>query len=98
MRLSDSNGSLKSFVGSVCSFFLIAVTLTYAYFKLEILLHKKDVNIMSSVKDLHYDDGFIFDYSKGMNIAVAFTAFDSEENYILDPSYGELVFNAVSWG
>ena len=95
MRLTDADESLKSFMGSACSLLLLSVTLIYAYFKFEVLLHKKDVNILSAVKDLHYDDDFIFDYSKGIRIAIALTAFDDERDWILDPSYGELVFNAI---
>ena len=98
MRLTDSEGSVKSYVGSVCSLLLIAVTFVYAYFKFEVLLHKKDVNILSTIKDLHYNDEFVFDSSNGMNIAVAFTAYDDEKEWILDPSYGKLVFNEVKWG
>jgi len=33
-----------------------------------------------------------------MNIAVAFTAYNSKTEYELDPSYGEIVFNSYSWG
>lgn len=33
-----------------------------------------------------------------MNIAVAFSAYDSEQEYILDPTYGELRFTSLSWG
>ena len=31
-------------------------------------------------------------------MAAAFTAYDSETENILDPSYGELVFNHYFWG
>ena len=33
-----------------------------------------------------------------MNIAVAFTAYDNEEEWILDKSIGELRFTEYSWG
>ena len=29
---------------------------------------------------------------------MAFTAYDSEDEWILDPTYGQLVFNSYSWG
>ena len=53
---------------------------------------------MSTVKDLHFDDEFVFDYKQGMRMAVAFSAYDDEEDWILDPSYGELSFNVLQWG
>ena len=34
----------------------------------------------------------------GMNIAVGFSGYDSEREWVLDKSYGELVFNSYSWG
>ena len=34
----------------------------------------------------------------GFNVAAAFTAYDNESENILDPSYGELVFNHYWWG
>ena len=33
-----------------------------------------------------------------MNFAIAFTAYDNENENILDPSYGRLIFNHYSWG
>ena len=40
----------------------------------------------------------IFDYDQGFNIAVAFSAYDSETEPILDPSIGDLYFAVASWG
>ena len=34
----------------------------------------------------------------GLNFAVAFSAYDSETEDILDPSYGSLTFNNYAWG
>ena len=98
MRLTDDDGSLKSYLGSACSLFLLVLTLIYAYFKFEVLLQKSDANILSTVNDLHFTDDFVFDYSNGFRTAIAFTAYDNERDVILDPTYGELIFNAVSWG
>ena len=40
----------------------------------------------------------IFDYEQGFNVAVAFSAYDSEREPILDPSIGELYFAVAKWG
>ena len=46
-----------------------------------------------------YSEDYIFSYEKnGLNLAVAFTAYDTETEPILDDSYGRLIFNAVEWG
>ncbi len=59
---------------------------------------KKDVDILSAVSELQFTDDDIFAYQNGLNVAVAFTAYDAEESWILDASYGELEFNSYSWG
>ena len=40
----------------------------------------------------------MFDFQKGLNLAVGLTAYDSEREYILDKSIGELNFMAYEWG
>lgn len=61
-------------------------------------MNKKDINILATSKELHFNERDIFDYQKGLNVAVAFTAFDNSETWSLDPSYGELVVNKYRWG
>ena len=39
-----------------------------------------------------------FSYEEGLNIGVAFTAYDNDESGLLDPSYGEIIINAFEWG
>ena len=39
-----------------------------------------------------------FSAEESLGFAVGFTAYDSVEEPILDPSIGELVFNAYEWG
>lgn len=65
---------------------------------MDVLIAKKDVDMLSAVLDYYFDENYIFDYQQGFNIAIAFTAFDGETDWILDDSYGEIVFNAYSWG
>ena len=46
----------------------------------------------------HLSNDIIVDHDLGLNLAIAFTAYDTNQEQILDPSYGELVFNAYEWG
>ena len=98
MKLESDSDSIKTVFGSLCSIILLMVTLFYAYLKLDVLMEKKDVNVLSTVKDLYFDNNDKFHYSDGLNIAVAFTAYDSVAEPILDPTIGELVLNHFSWG
>ena len=40
----------------------------------------------------------MFDTSYGFDVAIGFTAYDSNREVILDPSIGELQFIAYEWG
>ena len=70
----------------------------YAVQKFDVIISKKDVDILSSMRDSWFDENFKFTYNKGLNIAVAFTAFDNEREWMLDPSYGSLIINSYTWG
>ena len=65
------------------------VTISYAYTKLDVLIQRKDVDVTTSVKNLHFDDSFVFEAKNGFNVAVAFTSYDSEREWILEPAYWE---------
>ena len=57
------------------------------------------MDVLSTINDRHFTPEDKINYKNdGFNIAAAFTAFDSETEYILDASYGELVFMHYFWG
>ena len=85
-------------MGSVCSFILLIIVSAYAYQKVDVWMNKKDVDIMSSLQKNYFSADYVFDYSQGLNFAFAFTAFDSETEDILDPSYGRITFSRYKWG
>ncbi len=95
---NDGNKDLKSIMGAICSIMLTILVCIYAYQKMDVFLKKKDVDILSTTNGLFYSDEDTFSYKNGLNVAVAFTAYDSEESWILDETYGELIFNSYSWG
>ena len=65
---------------------------------MDILLNKKDVDVLTAKKDLYFSADYQFDYKDGFNVAVAFTAYDSNPDWILDSSIGEIYFNHFQWG
>ena len=71
---------------------------TYSFQKWDILVNKKDIDILSTQNDLFFDYNDRFTYQNGFNFAVAFTDFGNNPEPILDPSYGSLVFNHYYWG
>ena len=62
------------------------------------LQHRKDVNVLSTINRLFYANDDVFSYKNGLNVAVALTAYDSEQEWILDRKYGELYFQEYAWG
>ena len=85
-------------MGTFCSLILLIITFIYAYQKLGVFLGKKDISIMYSSEDMYFNDADLFTHKMGLNIAVAFSAYDSEEEWVLDPAYGSLHLNHRSWG
>ena len=53
---------------------------------------------MTSIQDSFFSLDHRFDYEHGLNIAAAFTAFDSETENILRPDIGRIVFREYNWG
>ena len=59
-------------------------------------------DITESNIDSYYDTDYVFDYSQGFNVAVAFSNFSSKrsdlDRFTLNPSIGSLVFSTAYWG
>ena len=65
-----------SVAGSIFSLLLLSVTVAYFYLKINNLIHKKEVDIISTTNQMHFSEDYIFSAENGFNIAVAFTAHD----------------------
>ena len=85
-------------MGSLCSLLMFIVVLAYGYQKFDVWNTKKDIDIQYSTVDSYFTDDDVFDFKEGLNFAMAFTAYDTETEPILDPSIGRIVFNSYSWG
>ena len=96
--LDSKTQEATSLLGSIFSIMIFCVTMLYTSQKLEILINKKDVDILSAKKGLVFTDDHIFDNSKGFNIAAAFTEYNSNTEWELLPEYGSLVINSYQWG
>ena len=88
MKLDDGMLGLPSIMGVIFTLLLMTVFLSFIYLKCKTLIMRTEVDILSTVIEAAFDADYIFDASKGMNIAVAFTAYDDEREQLLDPSIG----------
>ena len=98
MTIDGERHVVQSYLGSVFTILVFLTTLLYSVQKLDVLIAKKDVNISSAVKGMVFSDDFKFSYRTGFNIAVAFTEYNYNSEWDLDPKYGTLVLNSLSWG
>ena len=98
MKLDDGEDGKRSVAGASCSIFVLVVVILYTYLKVDVLVRRKDVDVLQTVNDYKFSDVDNFTYYDGFNVAVGFTAWDKNESWVLDPSYGDLVINSLSWG
>ena len=98
MKIDGGDDQIKSGLGTMCSLLLLIITGVYAYQKLGIFIDKKDTSIMLSTKDLFFTDDDIFNNKMGLNVAVGFSGYDSEKEWILTPDYGTLELLSYEWG
>ena len=70
----------------------------YTMLKVNVLVYKTEIDILATKLDYYYDESFVFDYSMGFNIAVAFTGYNNVKEYEIDKSIGEVVFEEYAWG
>ena len=89
---------LKSVMGTICTAIWVCIILFFAINKFDILIGRKATNILSATREMHFSSKDEFDSKQGLSIAVGFTAYDNEQTWSLDPSYGELVINTYEWG
>ena len=99
MKLEHDKESVNSFLGSCLSVLLFFVVLIYGLQKTQVWLTKSQNIVMMSTFQNAIDSEEIFgSRDNQLHFAIGFTAYDNEEEPILDKSIGELVFNAYRWG
>ena len=86
-------------MGATCTIALLLLVCAYMGQKIDILVNRSDVNIVTASLDTFFDTDYVLDYDAGLNFAFAFTAYDgSDDRPLDDPSMVEVVFNAYQWG
>ena len=79
MTIDGDTRVAQSFLGSLCSLMIFTLTVLYAYQKMDVLIAKKDVDVLSATKQLVFNENDKFTYDNGFNVAVAFTSFNNNE-------------------
>ena len=94
MHLDKGQSELKSILGAFFSMFVIVVMLLYTNLKLDVLINKKDIDVLSVVQENFFSPTDNFTYTDGFNIAVGFSDYEKSDNLILDPTYGDLLISS----
>ena len=71
MKLHDGKSAAPTWMGAICSIMLLLIVISYTYQKVDILINKKDVAILSSLYDSYFDSSDQFSSEQGFNLAVA---------------------------
>ena len=65
---------------------------------MDVLIARKDVDVLSTTNDKHWTDDDKFSAKNGLRVAIAFTTYNNEEKWELDATYASLSFNSYGWG
>lgn len=76
LKMDNGKGAMKTHVGTICSIIWVTIIIVYGATKIDTLVNKKSISILTTYNDLYFKDSQSFDYDQGLNIAVAFTAYD----------------------
>ena len=95
----DGKKQLKSITGATLSILLLLVLLLYTALKVDNLLRKSQVDIISAINEEFYADDYQVGAKQGFNFAVALS--DTGGEFLsfsdLDPRIGQFVFTAIEF-
>ena len=92
MKFEGGKTELKSITGATLSILLIIVLLGYTGLKVDNLIRRSQIDIISAVNEDFYDDIQQIGTKQGFNFAVALTDVNN-----LDPRIGTFKFTAVEF-
>ena len=98
MKLDAGVEALPSISGVLFTILLTLMVLGYTIQKTEVLVNRRDSDIMSVINKDFYAADEDFQFSQGLSFAVAFTAYDDETEMVLDPSIGQVVIESYEFG
>ena len=90
MKLDKGLMKLSSWSGLFFTVLVMLIVGGFTYQKIEGLITERYIDVLSVLNEHYFDYSFVYDTSKGFDIAIGFTAYDNNKEIILDPSIGEL--------
>ena len=62
MTIGDGETSLLSWMGCALTYVVVIIVGLYSLQKIDVLLKKKDVDVLSTINDYFYSEDFIFSH------------------------------------
>ena len=98
MKYKKDEDMLPSWAGVFCSSLFFFLVFTFAYIRSMSFINKDDATILTPIADAYFESSYEFGNESGLGIAFAFTGFDNEGDYEIDPSLGSLRVMAYDRG
>lgn len=90
MKLDKGVRTLSTWSGLFFTVLLMLIVGGFTYQKIEGLISERYIDVLSVLNEHYFDFSYVYDTSKGFDVAIGFTAYDNNKEIILDPSIGEL--------
>ena len=99
MKLDNGEQKYGSFFGVFVTVLFGLVLFGFSYAKMETLIGRDDIDIISSYEENHFADNEQFTAAKNhFFLAAALTMFDEGTESIENKEYGELLIENYGWG
>ena len=87
----------KSYMGAAVSILYIIMVTTFLWSKVTILVNSSQTVVTTNLIEGAVDQADIFSNEDGLFVAAGLTEFDNNQAIVEDPSYGQIVFQHISW-
>ena len=96
----DTEGKKKqtTILGTSFTIFLYFIVGIYSIQQFIIMRENKKIDMITATSEYFFAETDDFNESQGLNIAMAFTGYDNEEEWILPREIGTLMFQIYEWG
>ena len=98
LKLDKANTVKQSYMGVCLTCMIVGITLMFFYAKINTLVKKHDVDIMSALVDNEIDFDYKFTADQGFFISAALTNYNANTTLTEEARYGELIFEQFGWG
>ena len=62
------------------------------------MFKKEKIDMITSTDEYFFAETEVFNADQGLKVAIAFTGYDNEQEWILPPEIGTLIYQTYEWG